>query len=102
MWINFWGSTNPQRKTRENVRSTLEWIRALVTKDVEQVKVLKDFFMLVLTGKICLQEMQAPETRGKGWSEEDLPLLEEDQAREHLKKSNIHSLWDLAGCTHEC
>lgn len=102
LWRDFWGSTNPQRKTREDVRSTAEWVRALVTKDVVQVKVLNDLFVLVFTGKICLQEMQAPETGGKGWSEEDSPLLEEDQVREHLKKSNIHSLWDLAGYTHEC
>ena len=53
-----------------------------MTKDVEKVKVLNVFFMLVFTGKICLQETQAPETSGKVRSEEHLPSLEEDQVRE--------------------
>lgn len=76
--------------------------QVLVTKDVEKVKVLNVFFMLVFTGKVCLQETQDPETSGKVWSEEDLPSLEEDQVREHKRNQTYTSLWDLTGCTNEC
>ncbi|XP_064300113.1 rab effector MyRIP isoform X4 [Phalacrocorax carbo] len=42
------------------------------------------------TGKVCPQESQAPETYGRVWSSEDLPLVEEDQEKQkafdlHLK-----------------
>ena len=53
------------------------------------MKVLKSVILLVFTGKICLQEFQAPEASGKGWSKEELPLVEKDQAKEHLNKPNV-------------
>ncbi|KAM6102537.1 rab effector MyRIP isoform 3-T3 [Theristicus caerulescens] len=41
------------------------------------------------TGKICPQESQAPETYGKIWSSEDLPLVEEDQKYSAVSLCNI-------------
>ena len=43
----------------------------------------------VVIGKFCFRETQAPKYSGKVWSDEDLPLIEEDQIREHLK---IHGI----------
>lgn len=43
------------------------------------------------TSKTSLQESQVPETRGKGWSKKDAPLLEEGQIREYLSKLNVHT-----------
>lgn len=43
------------------------------------------------TGEICPQESQAPETCGKVWSSEDLPLVEEDQISKHFNKWDIHT-----------
>ena len=49
-----------------------------MTNDMEKTEVLNAFFTLVFTSKTCLQESQAPETRAKLWSKEDLPSMEED------------------------
>ncbi|KAK4806997.1 hypothetical protein QYF61_000326 [Mycteria americana] len=40
-------------------------------------------------GKTSLQESQAPEARGKVWSKEDVPLVEEDLVREYLSKPDV-------------
>lgn len=55
-----------------------------MTKNMEKAKVLNAFFALVFTGKICHQEFQLPETPGKAWRKEGLPLVQEDQARKYL------------------
>lgn len=39
---------------------------------------------MVFTGKTGFQQLQAPENRGKVWSTEDIPLLEEDYSAEYL------------------
>lgn len=70
-----------------------------MTKDVEKPKVLNATFTSAFTRKTTLQESQASETRGQVWSKKDLPLVEEDQVREHLNKV---SPWDLIGSTHGC
>lgn len=56
---------------------------------MEKAEVSNAFFASAFASKICLQDFQVPETTGKGWSEEDVPLLEEDQVREYLNKLNI-------------
>lgn len=55
--------------------------RALVTHGMEEAEVLNAIFMSVFTSKTHLQKSEGPETKGKVWSKEDLPLLEEDQVR---------------------
>lgn len=55
----------------------------MVPKNKEKAKVLHSFFALVFTSKICPEESQVSDTGRKVWSNKDLPLLEEDWAREH-------------------
>lgn len=55
----------------------------------EKVEVLNAFFVSVFTGKICLLESQAAETRVEVWSMEDFLSVEGDQVRRHLKKPDI-------------
>lgn len=61
-----------------------------MAKDVERDVVFKVIFTLAFAGKNSLQEYQAPEISGKVYSEEDLPLKDEDQVRELLKKLHQH------------
>ncbi|KAK4831130.1 hypothetical protein QYF61_015433 [Mycteria americana] len=68
-----------KRKTRENVGPLLNEMGDLVTQDMEKAEELNAAFALVLTSQTGLQESRIPETRGKGWSKEYVPLVEEDQ-----------------------
>lgn len=77
---------NSKRKTRENVGSPISGAGDHVTKNMERSMFLITFYALVFTGKICLQESWAPE---KVWNKDDLPLVEEDQVREHLNRLDI-------------
>lgn len=61
--------------------------REMVTKNKEA---LDGFFALVFMSKTCVQESQVSDSIWKVWSNKDLPLMEEDQAREHLSKLDIH------------
>ena len=79
-----------KRKTRENVGPLLNKTRDLVTQDIEQAEVLTAFFVSVFTSKTGLQGSQVPETKGKDWSQKDVPLVEEDQIREYLSNMDIH------------
>lgn len=54
-----------------------------VTKDMEQGEELNGFFVLVFTGKMCIEEPEASQTSGEFWSNEDSSLTEDGQAREH-------------------
>ncbi|PKU44021.1 hypothetical protein llap_5669 [Limosa lapponica baueri] len=49
------------------------------TPSIEKVEVLNAFFPSVFISKTGLWESQRPETKGKGWSKEDVLLLEDDQ-----------------------
>lgn len=44
----------------------------------KKVKVLNAFLGSVFTNKIGLQKSKAPETRGKVWKKEELPLVKEN------------------------
>jgi len=95
----FYRSISSNRKIRGNVGPLRSAVGVLVTKDTEKPKVLHATFSSVFTRKTTLQESQASETRGQVWSKEYLPLVEEDQVREHLNKV---SPWDLMGGSHGC
>lgn len=77
-------------KTRKNVCLLLNKMRDLITKVMEKVEVLKVAFALVIANKYVLQESQVPEIRGKGWSKQDVPSVEEDLVRECLSEQDIH------------
>lgn len=54
-----------------------------------KVKVLNTVPSSVFTSRTGLQKSRGPETR-KGWSTEDVLLVEEDQARKYLSTLDIH------------
>ncbi|KAK4807014.1 LOW QUALITY PROTEIN: hypothetical protein QYF61_000343 [Mycteria americana] len=56
---------------------------------LEAFKVRLDGALSNLINKTSLQESQAPEARGKVWSKEDVPLVEEDLVREYLSKPDV-------------
>lgn len=75
-----------EKMTRKNLGSSRSGAEDQVTKDTEKSLFLKAFYVWVLSGKICLQESWAPE---KVWKKDELPLVEEDQIREHLNRLDI-------------
>lgn len=72
-----------KRKTKENVGLLLNEIRDLVMQDMEKAELPNAFFFhLVFTSKTRIRESQVSETRWKGWSKEDVPLVEENHLRD--------------------
>ncbi|KAK4828881.1 hypothetical protein QYF61_001439 [Mycteria americana] len=98
----FYRNIGDKRKARENVGPLPKEMGDLVTQDMVKAEVLNAFFASVFTSKTGLQEPQVPDTRGKGWSKEDVALVKEGQVKEYLSKLNIISPWALTRCTHEC
>lgn len=68
----------------------------IVTQDMEKAEV-ENVFASAFTSKTDLRESQVPETRGKGWNKEDIPLVEKDQGKEYLSKLDIHKSMGLDG-----
>lgn len=79
-----------KRMTMEHVDLLQKWHRDLLTGHVEDSEVLRAFFTLIFTDKLCVSESQAPETWGKVWSKADLALLEKDLIKEHLNNLDKH------------
>ncbi|GAB0175927.1 mitochondrial enolase superfamily member 1 [Grus japonensis] len=86
----FFKYISSKRRTRENVDPLLNEVSALVTKDPGKAELLNAFFASVFTAKASPQESQMLEVKEKVWRKEDLPLVEDDQIREHLCKFDIH------------
>ncbi|GAB0183985.1 mitochondrial enolase superfamily member 1 [Grus japonensis] len=86
----FFKYINSCRKTRENVGLLLNELGALVMEEIEKVELLNAFFASVFTAKAGPQETQTLEVGEKVLQKEDLPLVKEDQVREHLGKLDIH------------
>lgn len=57
-------------------------------------ELLNSFSALVFTSKTDFQKSQVAETRGKNWTKKVLPLVEEHQVREYLRKLDIHEYMD--------
>jgi len=65
--------------------------RDLGTNDTETAEVINQYLLLLcLYWKDLPSAIPDPETRGKAWKKDDLPLLEENQVRKHLNELNIH------------
>ncbi|KAK4832509.1 hypothetical protein QYF61_023574 [Mycteria americana] len=94
---SFYRNISSKRKTKENMDLLQNMglllpagTEDLLTKGTEKAKVLITFFTSVLTHKTNPQQSQASAIRGKFWSKDDLPSVEEDQVKEHLNKLDIH------------
>lgn len=73
-----------KKNTRENLDPLLNKTRDFVKHNMEKAELLNAFFTTVFINMTSLQECQVPETRGKGWTREDVPLMEDHQVREYL------------------
>lgn len=71
---------------RENVGLLLH---EAVTQDMQKTDVLNVSFSTDFTRKTDLRKSKAPDTRGKGWRMQDLPVIE-DQVVEYLSKLDTH------------
>lgn len=58
---------------------------------METSQVVHTLFSLVFTGKICSPQSHVLLTSRKVWRKKDLPCLEEDSIREHLRILDIHN-----------
>ncbi|KAK4826654.1 LOW QUALITY PROTEIN: hypothetical protein QYF61_010639 [Mycteria americana] len=81
-WVTWEEYRNVVRASRDEVRKAKAQMELNLVRDVKNNK--KGFYKYIGQKgrlgkiKIGLQESQVPETRGKGWSKEDVPLVEED------------------------
>lgn len=73
-----------KRKTKEHEDLLLNGAGNLVMRTWKKALVLNVFFAPAFARKSSLQESQASETRGKGWSKEGVILVEEGQVRLYL------------------
>ena len=65
-----------------------------MTEGTEKAKLLNAFFASLFTVKAGPQASQSLEPREKAWKKEDLPLVEEDQVRDHLSELDTHKSMD--------
>jgi len=86
----FFNYISSKRKARDNVGPLLNEAGALVTDDTEKAELLNACFASVFTPKAGPQASQSLEVREEAWRKEDLPLVEEDCVRDHLRKLDAH------------
>ncbi|PKU36897.1 hypothetical protein llap_12799 [Limosa lapponica baueri] len=77
------GKKSEKGSLGKNVGLLLNGEGNLVTKDMEKAEAANAFFTSVFTVNIDLQESQAPESRAKVWSKEDLSSEEKHQVIEY-------------------
>ncbi|PKU41434.1 adaptin ear-binding coat-associated protein 1 [Limosa lapponica baueri] len=72
----------------------IPWARALegamVTEDAGKAEVLNAFFASVFTAQVTPQDPWTLEESEEVWTKEDLPLVEEGQVRDQLRRLDIH------------
>jgi len=86
-----------KRKTSDNVGLLWNEAGALVMEDTEKAVLLPAFFASVFTAKAGPQSSQSLEVREKACRKKDLPLVEEDQVRDHLSKLDTQKSMGPAG-----
>jgi len=86
----FFSYISSKWKTRENVGLLLNEVGALVTEDTEKVELLNAAIASFFTAKPGPQESQSLEVKEKACRKEDLPLIKEDQFKDHLSKLDTH------------
>ena len=91
----FYKYISSKRKSRENTGLLLNVAGDVMTKDMEKAETLHALFASIFTGMTDLQESQARETSGKDRSKDNLPSVEKDQVREHLKNWTCSSPQDV-------
>lgn len=61
----------------------------MATRDMEKADVLNNFFASIFTGKGSSCSTWFAEGKYKNWKKEDLPVVSEDQAQDHLKDVKV-------------
>jgi len=86
----FFNYISSKRKTKDNVGPLLNEVGVLVTENAEKEEWLNAFFASVFSAKAGPQEAQSPEVRKEDCRKDDLPLVEEDWARDFLGNLDSH------------
>ncbi|MCQ4021238.1 hypothetical protein FK520_26920, partial [Klebsiella pneumoniae] len=82
---SFYRYVGDKRKSRVNVGPLQKGTGVLVTQDMEKAEVLNDFFASVFTDKSSCPTTQAVEGASRDCENDELPIVLEEQGRDHLR-----------------